>query len=404
MMQPVEITPDIYWIGVNDQKTDLFEGLWSIVKEGVSYNSYLIKDEKSAIIDLTKEIFTDDFLQQIKSQADIHKIDYIVINHVEPDHASSVNKIRALMPDAVILCTERARKMLISFYGMEENIQAIEDGQIISLGKHRLQFFYTPNVHWPETMMTYEVDEQILFSCDAFGGYKTLSDSIFDDDRPDLDDYIHEALRYYANIVANHSNSVRKALVKLGNTPIKMVAPSHGLVWRKDPARIIKLYQTWAEYGDNGGELAITVLRGSMYGNTNRFLDEVLEGIKEVGVPYETFDVARDPIGYILPALWQNKGVLVSAPTYEAALFPPMTSVLQMAIQKKAFHKRVARVGSYGWAGGAHRTFESLLNDLRWEVVDSFEFVGVPKAGDLIRGRDFGVHFANRVMLAQPVQ
>jgi anaerobic nitric oxide reductase flavorubredoxin len=396
-MQPVEIRPDIYWIGVNDHKTDLFEGLWQIQKEGVSYNSYLIKDEKTAIIDLTKELFTDTFLDQIKHEIDLSKVNYIIVNHVEPDHASSVNKIRDLMPQATILCTERARKMLNSFYGTDKNIQCVEDGQTISLGKHSLLFVHTPNVHWPETMMTYEQSEQILFSCDAFGGYKSIEDSIFDDDRADLNVYIREALRYYSNIVANHSNSVRKALTKLADIPVKIVAPSHGLVWRKTPEKIIQLYKTWADYGESGGESQITILYGSMYGNSNKLLEQVIAGIKEVGVPYEAFDVAREQISYLLPALWQNKGVLVSAPTYEAALFPPMTSVLQMAIQKKAFNKKAARIGSYGWAGGAHRTFESLVNDLRWEALDSFDFVGVPKTSDLSRGYDFGVHFANMI-------
>ena len=260
MMQPVKIRPDIYWIGVNDHTTDLFEGLWKIEKEGVSYNSYLIKDENTTIIDLTKETFLDSFLVQVKDQIDLSQIKYIVVNHVEPDHASGVNRIRALAPQATILCSERARKMLASFYGMEENVRAVEDGEIISLGKHTLQFTLTPNVHWPETMMTVEQTEQILFSCDGFGGYKTLKGSIFDDDRPDLEEYIQESLRYYANIVANHSNFVRKALDKLANIPIQIVAPSHGLIWRKNPGQIIQLYKTWANYGENGGEERIAVL------------------------------------------------------------------------------------------------------------------------------------------------
>jgi len=252
--QPVEFCPHVYWIGVDDHTTDLFEGLWSIEKEGVSYNSYLIEDEKTAIIDLSKEMTLDTYLSHIKSRIDLNKVDYIVVNHVEPDHTGAVTQIHALAPNATILCTEPGRKMLASFYGVNEGVRAVEDGEVISLGQHSLRFFYTPNVHWPETMMTYEESQQILFSCDAFGGYKTLDGSIFDDDRPDLQDYICEALRYYANIVSNHSHSVRKALAKLAGVPIQIVAPSHGLIWRKSPQRIISLYQKWADFGENGGE------------------------------------------------------------------------------------------------------------------------------------------------------
>jgi anaerobic nitric oxide reductase flavorubredoxin len=397
MIQPVEFRPNMYWIGVDDHTTDLFEGLWSIEKEGVSYNSYLIEDEKNVIIDLAKELTLDVYLNQIKSRIDISKIDYIVINHVEPDHAGVVSQIHSLAPGATILCTERARKMLISFYGIVDGIRAVEDGECISLGKHSLKFIYTPNVHWPETMMTYEQSQQILFSCDVFGGYQTLDGVIFDDECPDLEKYIQQALRYYANIIANHSHSARKALAKLAEIPIQVVAPSHGLIWRKNPEKIIQLNQTWADYGENGGETRITAIHGSMYGNTNLMLAEVIKGIQDVGVPLTVMDVARTQISYILPEMWCSSGILVAAPTYEAALFPPMTNVLEMAVQKKIFNKKTARIGSYGWAGGANRTFEALLCDLRWKEVDTLEFVGVPKLNELNRGRDFGIRFANAV-------
>ena len=394
MTEPIEIRPNIFWIGVDDHKTDLFEGLWSIEESGVAYNSYLIQDEKTAIIDMSKEMTTDAFIDQIKRRTELKNIDYIIVNHVEPDHTSAVTTLRRLVPNATILCSERAKKMLASFYGVEDGVTAVEDGQQLSLGRHVLKFVYTPNVHWPETMMTYEEKEQILFSCDAFGGYKTLEGSIFDDNRPDLDIYISESLRYYANIVANHSHSVLKALKKLEGIKVQIVAPSHGLVWRKQPEKIVDLYQKWANYRDDGGEPRIAVIYGSMYGNTNLMLKQVIDGIKEVGVEMTVMDVARTQISFILAELWRSSGILVSAPTYEAALFPPMTNVLEMAVQKKIFNKQTARIGSYGWAGGANRTFDGLLSDLRWNLIDAYEFVGVPKAIELQRGRDFGIRFA----------
>ena len=398
MRKPVEILPQIYWIGVDDAQTDLFEGLWDIRKEGVSYNSYLIQDEKIAVIDMTKEIMEAEYIQQIQNLNPLNRINYIVINHVEPDHASAIKTIRKLAPDATFLCTERGQKMLSTFYGIEEGVRAVQDGETLSLGKHSLKFVYTPNVHWPETMMTYEETEQVLFSCDAFGGYKMLEGSIFDDDRPDNNEFISESLRYYANIVSNHSHSVLKAFDKLKGIPVKIVAPSHGLVWRKDPQKIMSLYQKWADYQENGGEQRITILYGSMYGNTTLVVKQVEEGIKEIGVEFVSMDVTRTPISYVLVEMWQSYGVLVAAPTYEAALFPPMTSVLQMAVTKKMFNKQTARIGSFGWAGGANRTFAGLLNDLHWNLVDTYEFVGVPKEKDLQHARDFGISFAKSVI------
>jgi flavorubredoxin len=373
----------------------LFEGIWSIEKEGVSYNSYLIQDEKTAIIDLTKEMMLDPYLEQIKRRIDLTSLDYIVINHVEPDHTGAVIVMRDLAPNATILCSARACKMLASFYGIEKGVRAVEDGEVVSLGQHSLKFYATPYVHWPETMMTYEESEQILFSCDGFGGYKTLEGAIFDDEHTDLDEYIQEALRYYANIVANHSQAVRKALVKLACVPIRIVAPAHGLVWRDTPDRIIHLYRTWAEYGENGGEARIAVIHASMYGNTLKLLSQVVEGIRTTELPLTVMDVTRTQISYILPELWRSCGILVAAPTYESVMFPPMTSVLEMALLKKVFYKKTARIGSIGWAGGANRTFETLACDLHWKLTDAFDFVGVPKAHELEKGREFGARFAN---------
>jgi len=397
MPQPVEIRPNIFYIGVDDHSTDLFEGLWSIEKEGVSYNSYLIKDEKIALVDLTKDIMAEPYISQLKSLVDLARIDYIVINHVEPDHTGAVTLIRALAPQATILCSERACKMLDTFYAIREGVQVVEDGEMVSLGQHSLKFFSTPYVHWPETMMTYEEREQILFSCDAFGGYKTLEGQIFDDNRADLDEFITQSQRYYANIVANHSQYVRKALVKLACVPIQIVAPAHGLVWRDTPDRIMHLYRTWAEYGENGGEARITVIYASMYGNTTRFMQQVAAGIEAAGVELSVIDVARTQMSFILAEMWRSSGVLVACPTYESVMFPSMTSVLEMAVLKKAFYKKTARVGSIGWAGGANRTFETLLCDLHWKLTDAYEFVGVPKAHDLEQAKLFGKRFAGQI-------
>ena len=181
-MPAIEIRPDVHWIGVNDRTTDLFEGLWPITNEGVSYNAYLINDEKKAIVDLAKAFKGDEFFDHIAEIVDLSEIDYLVINHMEPDHTGVLRTLRKIAPGAVILGSHKTKAMLESFYGVTENVRVVEDGEMLSLGRRTLQFFSTPFLHWPETMMTYETTHRILFSCDAFGGYGALRGAIFEDD------------------------------------------------------------------------------------------------------------------------------------------------------------------------------------------------------------------------------
>jgi len=396
-MPPVEVRPDIYWIGVNDRTTDLFEGLWPITQEGVSYNTFLIDDEKKAIVDLTKALKTDEFFDQIDQIADVAQLDYAVINHIEPDHSGVLRTLRRVAPDVTILGTEKTRAMLESFYGITGGVQVVQDGDTLSLGRHTLRFFSTPFVHWPETMMTYETAEQILFSCDAFGSYGALRGSLFDDECCDLEFYKQEALRYYANIVALFSGPVLKAIAKLADVPISIIAPSHGLIWRGNPQLIVDLYRRWAEYATGPTEAGVTLIYGSMYGNTEKMMNAVAQGISRAGVPLTIFDAAHTHVSYILPSLWTQRGVMVGAPTYEGSLFPPVAQALESAAHKRIRNKKAARFGSYGWSGGAQRHFERIIEPLKWEVMDTFEFVGGPTEADLRHGEEFGTRFARLI-------
>jgi flavorubredoxin len=393
-MPPVEIRPDVYWIGVNDRTTDLFEGLWPITQEGVSYNAYLIDDEKTAIIDLAKAFKGDAFLEQIDELIDVRRLDYVIMNHLEPDHGGLLNMIRRIVPDVTLVCSKKARDMLATFYNVTENVQVVGGGEELSLGKHTLRFYSTPMVHWPETMMTYDVQNQILFACDAFGSYGALRGAIFDDECTDPQFYERQALRYYVNIVALFSNAVLRAIGKLTDLPVSVIAPSHGLVWRKDPGRIVTLYKKWAEYARGPGEAGVTLLYASMYGNTESMMNAVAQGISEQGVPVEIFDVTRTHVSYILPSLWTQRGVIVGAPTYEGGLFPIMAQTLDMAGQKRIRNRRAAYFGSFGWSGGARRELERIAEELKWDMVDTFEFSGSPTKENLREGELFGERFA----------
>jgi flavorubredoxin len=249
-------------------------------------------------------------------------------------------------------------------------------------------------VHWPETMMTYEVSEKVLFSCDAFGSYGALQGAVFDDQCTDQGFYEREALRYYANIVALFARPVIRAIDKLKDHQISVVAPSHGLIWRSDPQRIIGLYQKWADYALEGPEVGVTLLYGTMYGNTEEMVDAVASGVAEAGVPVDIFDVRHIHASYILPSLYKYSGVLVGAPTYEGELFPPMAHVLDIAKRKRIRDRKVAYFGSFGWSGGARREIAGLAEQLNWDLSESWEFPGAATREQLAKGRELGYDFA----------
>jgi flavorubredoxin len=396
-MPAVQIRPNVFWIGVNDRTTDLFEGIWPIEREGVSYNAYLILDRKKALIDLSKALKTDEFFHQLEERAPLAELDYIVLNHLEPDHTGVIRTLRRLAPRAMILGSTKMKEMLASFYDISENVRAVEDGEILELGERKLEFFYTPFVHWPETMMSYDTSEKILFSCDGFGGYGALVGSIFDDECADLAFYEQEALRYYVNIVAKFSKPVLNAIAKLAGLEVRIIAPSHGLIWRRNPGRIVELYEKWAGYATGPTEPGVTLLYGSMYGYTEKMMDVVAQGIAAAGVPLKIFDAARTHVSYILPSLWVNRGVMIGAPTYEGALFPPVLGALNHAALKRIVNKKAAMFGSYGWSGGAVRNIRQVVEPLKWELGETLEFIGYPTHADLARGWEFGRKFADSI-------
>jgi anaerobic nitric oxide reductase flavorubredoxin len=399
-MLPVEIKSGIYWVGVDDRTTDLFEGLWPITNEGVSYNAYLVNDKKKAIIDLTKALKGDEFFDNIDKIVDVTKIDYIVVNHMEPDHSGLLRTFRKISPRTVILGSVKTKEMLEGFYGIKDKVEVVKDGGEISLGEKTLKFFSTPMVHWPETIMTYEVSDKILFSCDAFGSYGALGGSIFDDECKNLDFYKQEATRYYVNIVAKFSKMVLKAIERLKGVPVDIIAPSHGRIWRKNPGEIVEIYKNLADLAEKEAEPGATLIYGSMYGNTENMMNAVAQGISETEVPLQIFDVSRTHVSYILPSLWTKNGVMVGAPTYEAGLFPTMTNVLQMAAAKSITNKKVAMFGSYGWSGGALKELKKIIEPVKWQLTDSLEFIGMPTEEELKKGEEFGRKFGELIKSA----
>ncbi|ACN14704.1 NorV [Desulforapulum autotrophicum HRM2] len=388
-MKIQNVVDDIYRLAVNiEDENYLFEGIWPI-PHGISINSYLIKGEKNVLIDLTQNIM--DFPRAITEQLEgaslaVEDIDIIIINHMEPDHSGWLNEFCKKNTKGVIYCTKKAIPLLEAFGEVPpERAVAITDGMTLTAGDYELQFFDTPNIHWPETMMTYEKKRGILFSCDAFGSYgKVGNDTIFDDQLSQEKHkfFENEALRYYANIVATFSPFVLKGLSKLASLDIKTICPSHGIIWRDNPSVIINHYKRYAEYSKGPGEREVTLVWSSMYGNTKSMLNLIVQTLNKRQIPVHVFQAPGDDIGYILASAWKSAGLIFGMPTYEYKVFPPMSHVIEELLVKKVTNKKVFRYGSYGWVGGAQRDFEARIEKSGWDLLNFYEWQGAPTEAD----------------------
>lgn len=383
------VIDDVYRLSVNiEDKNYLFEGIWAI-PHGISINGYLIKSTKNILIDLTQDIM--DFPKAITAQMGevslgVADIDILVLNHVEPDHAGWLREFCKHNTKATIYCTQKAIPLLEAFSAVPpERAVAITDCMILPVGDYELQFFDTPNIHWPETMMTYERKRGLLFSCDAFGSYgKVEENAIFDDQlsTEKHEFFENEALRYYANIVATFSTFVLKGIEKLQGLDVKIICPSHGIIWRENPAVIIEHYRRYAEYSKGPGERKVTLVWSSMYGNTRAVLNTVVETLRKKNIPVHIFQAPIDDVGHILASAWKSAGLIFGMPTYEYKMFPPLAHVIDELLVKRVTNKKVFRFGSYGWVGGAKKDFEAKIEKAGWNLLGHYEWQGAPTDED----------------------
>jgi flavorubredoxin len=384
-MKAAKIADSVYCIHADLNNVPLFEGIWSL-SSGVSINSYVVKGEKIALIDLVEDA-ADAPAQYESALASFgcafESVDYLILNHLEPDHTGYLKEFRARNPNAIILSTQKGVKLIESFYGISNGVRAVESGDVIDLGGKKLVFYETPNIHWPETMMTWQPETGTLFSCDGFGSFGAPGDRIFDSEfsQAEHETFEKESLRYYANVIASFSAALLTAIKKLTDLGIlekvACVAPSHGIVWQQNPKTIIDRYIRYASYAKNP-EKEIAVIWSSMYGNTKRGLDEVIRGIEAEGVPFSMFRVPDDHVSFVLPAAYKSAGLVIAMPTYEYAMFPPMAWTLDIFKRKHITGKTVLRIGSWGWVGGAKREYDALLGDLQWKSLESVEWAGTP--------------------------
>lgn len=380
MNKSIPITDDIYWIGVNDTVTEIFEGIWPIPL-GVTYSSYLIDDEKIALIDTVKEKFFDEFLNKIKGSIGERQIDYLIINHMEPDHSGAIKRLLNDFPNVKIIANKKTAEFLNDFYRVDQNVMIIKDNDVLDLGKHKLKFHLTPMLHWPETMMTYDMNDKILFSGDAFGGFGALKSSIFDDE-VDLNALEDELLRYYSNIVGKYSPFVQKTLTKLKGLDVKIIAATHGPVWRKDPSYIIKRYDKWSRFeGEDGAMIAYA----SMYGNTEKMALEIKNALSSAGIKKIAFhNVSKSHVSYLIMDAWRYNTIFLGSPAYDAGLFPLMKNFITLLEQKGLGNRNVGIFGTYTWCGGATCALKEFAQRMKWKIIEPIiEAKSSPKIDDL---------------------
>lgn len=376
-MKKIIVSNRIHYIGVNDRRKALFENNWPL-PQGVAYNSYLISDEKSILIDTLEFGSKDDYIDEIEAILQGKPLDFLVVNHMEPDHSSMIGLLLRVFPSMKIIGNNKTFKILEAYYKLKpEQFHEVSDGQELDLGYHKLKFVMTPWVHWPETMMTYDMTDKVLFSCDAFGSFGTLDGGVFDDEIDFETRYEGEMLRYYSNIVGKYSNMVQKALAKLDGFPVKFVCPSHGPVWRKDPLKVISLYDKWSKYESEPG---VVIVFASMYGNTEKMADYIARLIAEKGEKNIIIhDVSKTHVSYILRDIWKYSSLILGSCAYNAGMHPMMAQLcheLEVAAPK---NKRYSLFGSYSWSGGGLKMLESFSSKMSWQLAEKpVEVLGIP--------------------------
>jgi len=350
-----QITSNIYYMGVNDRNKALFEGLWPLPC-GVSYNAYLIDDEKTCLIDTVEADFFLPFLENLREVLGDRKLDYVVVNHMEPDHSGSLALLRAYYPDVQVVGNKKTFDMMSGFYRLTEGLVEVKNGDTLTLGAIQLKFVLTPMVHWPETMMTLAAPSEaaegatVLFSGDAFGCFGALNGA-WVDGQMNCDDFWPEMERYYSNIVGKYGTPVQMALKKLAGVKPDYICATHGPVWHEHVERVVALYDRLSRYEAEPG---LVICYGTMYGNTERAAEVIARAASEAGVKNIVMhNVSKTHHSYILRDVFRYRGLIVGAPTYNTGLYHEMNVLLDELSQKDIKGRLFGWFGSYSWASKA---------------------------------------------------
>ena len=390
-----KITDNIYYVGVNDRNKSLFEGLWPL-PYGVSYNAYVIDDEKTCLVDTVESDFFLPFLENLRQVLGDRPLDYVVVNHMEPDHSGSLALLRQYYPQVQIIGNKKTFDMMSGFYRLTEGLHEVKNGDKLSLGQHELTFVLTPMVHWPETMMTLAAPlshpeggtidpsasntieapsgavggASVLFSGDAFGCFGALNGAWIDE-QMNCDDFWLEMIRYYSNIVGKYGTPVQMALKKLAGVKVDYICATHGPVWHEHVEKVIGIYDRLSRYEADPG---LVICYGTMYGNTERAAEVIARSAAAAGLKnIVMYNVSKTHHSYIIRDLFRYRGLIVGAPTYNTGLYHEMNVLLDELSQKDIKGRLFGWFGSYSWASKAVSEIQR-WNDERLH----YEAVGTP--------------------------
>lgn len=344
-----KITDDLYWVGANDRRLAMFEGVYS-VPDGVSYNSYLLLDEKTVLMDTVDKAVTEQFLENVEAVLGQRELDYLVIHHMEPDHAASIQHLIRRYPGVQIVCNNKIAAMLGQFFTFDvaSRSHLVKEGDTLCTGRHTLTFVMAPMVHWPEVMVTYDTTDQLLFSADAFGAFGALNGAMFADEVDFARDYMDEARRYYTNIVGKYGNQVQALLKKVSALDIRMICPLHGFVWRKNLGDFIDKYVHWASYTPEVQGVAIAY--ASVYGHTENAAEILSSKLRDRGIVTKMFDVSVTPASDIISACFQYSHLVFASTTYNAGIFVNMEALIYDLVAHNIQNRTVALIENGSWA------------------------------------------------------
>ncbi len=365
-----KISERIYHVGVNDSAKTLFEGLWPLPC-GVSYNSYVVADEKVALIDTVEHGFEDEFLANINEAVGDRPLDYLVVNHMEPDHSSLVRYMLEKYPEMMIVANARTLPMLTGYYGITaDKVLVMKEGESLSLGSCSLSFHMIPMVHWPETMVTWMAEENTVFAGDAFGTFGAIDAEVVDSEDT-FGKYRDEMMRYYSNIVGKYGVPVQSALKKLSGLEVRRICSTHGPVWEKCIPEVVALYDKMSRYEVERG---VCIVYGSMYGNTAAAAEALAEELKALGVPCAIHDLAGNVnpglgVSGALRDVFRYDTIVAASPTYNNGIFPPVETFMRALQSRLIKGRRFFALGSYTWSGASVNLLNEMASSMGFEVL-----------------------------------
>jgi flavorubredoxin len=359
-MSALKILPDIYSVGVVDWNVRNFHGHTYTTKRGTTYNAYLIIDEKIALVDTVLVSFSDELISNIKEIIPLEKIDYIIANHVETDHSGALPELMKLCPKAKVIGTEKCKEGLYRNYYGNWEFEVVKTGDKLKLGKRTLTFFEAPMIHWPDSMFTYCAEEELLMPNDAFGQHYATSERF--DDEVDQCALMDEAAKYYGNILMPLGQIILKKIEEIQKIklPIKMIAPSHGIIWRCNPAKIIQAYVSWAK---NETVEKVVIVYETMWGATEKMARKIAEGLSSNKVSVKLFNVAESDRTEIIKEMLEAKGFLFASSTHDNDMLPNLAGFMEFVKGLRPKNRVASAFGSYGWAGGAVKEIEEILKE-----------------------------------------